>query len=132
MAAPELHRYPSVAAYNAAYPACQMPVAPAARSALRGYHLAMRGLEDDLTGTPGAMIVDFLPGGPPAPGTADRVGTVVASAWREGPVLVLAQGVSLWAAWRTVVRRWPTRLSEVRDLLTGTGVDDPAHPDHAH
>jgi hypothetical protein len=116
---PELRRYSSVAAYNAAFPACPMPTEPAARHQLRGYHLAMRGLEDDLTGNPGAMIVDFLPGGPPTPGTADRVGTVVASPWREGPVLVLAQGVSLWAAWRTVVRRWPTRLSEVRDLLNG-------------
>lgn len=117
MDVPELRRYPSVAAYNAAYPACPMPTEPAARHQLRSYHVAMRGLVDDLTGTPGAMIVDFLPGGPPKPGTQDRVGTVVASPWREGPVLVLAQGVSLWAAWRTIVRRWPTHLSEVRDLL---------------
>jgi hypothetical protein len=100
-----------------------MPTELAARHQLRGYHVAMRGLVDDLMNTPGAMIVDFLPGGPPKPGTPDRVGTVVASPWREGSVLVLAQGVSLWAAWRTVVRRWPTHLSEVRDLLNG----DDAH-----
>ncbi|MFC4857112.1 hypothetical protein [Actinophytocola glycyrrhizae] len=125
MVAPELHRFASVAAYNAAFPACQMPTALTARHQLRGYHLAMRGLVDDLAGTPGAMIVDFLPGGPPAPGTPDRVGTVVASPWREAPILVLAQGVSLWAAWRTVVRRWPTKLSEVRDLLNGVESNPP-------
>lgn len=119
MVAFEIRRYTSVDAYNAAYPASPMPTEPAAKHQLRGYHLAMRGLVDDLTGNPSAMIVDFLPGGPPKPGTPDRVGTVVASPWREGPVLVLAQGVSLWSSWRTLVRRWPTRLSEVRDLLNG-------------
>lgn len=117
MVAPQLGRYASVAAYNAAHPACPIPTDPAEQHRLRAYHLAMRGLVDDLTGTPGAMIVDFLPGGPPKPGTPDRIGMVVASPWRDGPVLVLAQGVSLWSAWRTVVRRWPTHLSEVRDLL---------------
>lgn len=125
MVLPELRQYASIAAYNAAYPASPMPADPAERSRLRGYHLAMRGLVDDLTGSASAMIVDFLPGGPPKPGTPDRVGTVVASPWREGPVLVLAQGVSLWTAWRTVVRRWPTHLSEVRDLLNGIEPETP-------
>jgi len=112
-----LRSFSSVAAYNAAYPSCPMPTEPAEQHRLRGYHLAMRGLEDDLTGAGGAMIVDFLPGGPPLPGTTDRVGTVVASRWRTGSFVVLAEQVSLWEAWRAIIHRWPTRLSEVRATL---------------
>jgi len=82
----------------------------------------MRGLADDLTGTDGSMTVDFLPGGPPSSGEPDRVGTVVASRWRRDSYLVLAEGVSLRAAWRAILRRWPTRLSEVRATL-GTVLD---------
>jgi hypothetical protein len=99
-----------------------MPTDPAERHRLRSYHLAMQGLVDDLTGAGGPMTVDFLPGGPPLPGMPDRVGTVVASRWRGDSFLVLAEGVSLWMAWRAVIRRWPTRLSEVRatlDAVTG-------------
>lgn len=118
-----LRRFSSATAYNMAYPDALMLADPAARHRLRGYHHAMRGVMDDLTGTGSSMTVDFLPGGPPAPGAADRVGTVVASRWRRDTFLVLAEDISLGEAWRAVVRRWPARLSEVRTTLDGINMD---------
>lgn len=123
MASAELHRFSSASAYNAAYPAYAMPDDPSERHRLRGYHLAMRGLADDLTGAGDSMTIDFLPGGPPLPGEPDRVGTVVASRWRRDSFLVLAEGVSLRAAWRAIIRRWPVRLSEVRATLDAINPD---------
>lgn len=117
MVSVELRRFSSASAYNSAYPDSRIPSDPAERHRLRCYHLAMRGLADDLTGTVGPMIVDFLPGGPPLPGEVDRFGTVVASRWRRDPFLVLAEEVSLRAAWQAVIHRWPARLSEVRATL---------------
>lgn len=117
MVSVELRRFSSARAYNAAHPRCLTPADPAERHRLRGYHLAMRGLADDLTGASGSMIgsivIDFLPNGPPLPGEPDRVGTVVASRWRRDSFLMLAEDVSLRAVWRAIIRRWPTRLSEV-------------------
>ncbi len=115
--APPLRRFATATAYNAAYPHALMPAEPAARHRLRGYHHAMRGVADDLTGSGASMTVDFLPGGAPAPGEPDRIGTVVASRWRRDSFVVLAEGVPLLAAWRAIVRRWPARLSEVRAVL---------------
>lgn len=122
MAPAEPRRFSTADAYNAAYPACQMPTEPAEQHRLRGYHLAMRGLVDDITGTAGAMVVDFLPGGPPLPGTTDRVGTVVASRWRQDSFVVLAEQVSLWDAWRAITKRWPASLSEARAALAAITV----------
>ena len=48
---------------------------------------------------------------------ADRVGTVVASRWGEGPVLVLATDVSLRAAWEAIKEAWPKHLSDVHTAL---------------
>lgn len=106
-------------AYNAAYPASQFPADRHTRGVLRGYRAAMRGVTDDVTGTgsQASLTVDFLPGGAPFPDEADRVGTVVASRWGDGPVLVLAENVSLRAAWQAVRDAWPTRLSDVRTAL---------------
>jgi hypothetical protein len=95
-----------------------MPAEPAARHRLRGYHNAMRGVVDDLAGDSTSMTVDFLPGGPPVPGEADRMGTVVASRWRRDTFLVLAEDVPLRGAWRAVLRRWPATLSEVHAILS--------------
>ncbi|PXY31920.1 hypothetical protein [Prauserella muralis] len=110
--------FPSVEAYNAAYPDCPIPTDPATRHGLRGYQAAMSGVTDDVTGTEGSLTLDFLPGGAPGPHEGDRTGTVVATHWGDGPVLVLAERVSLRAAWRAITDQWPTRLSEVRIALT--------------
>ncbi|PXY17058.1 hypothetical protein BA062_37885 [Prauserella flavalba] len=105
----------SVQAYNAAHPNQLIPADHSGR--LRGYHAAMVGVEDDVTGTGYAMTVDFLPGGAPLPDEPDRLGTVVATHWGRGPVLVLAEDVPLRAAWKAITGQWPTRLSEVRVAL---------------
>ena len=112
-----LRRYPSASAYNAAYPEALVPAEPAARHRLRGYHNAMRGVVDDLTGSGASMTVDFLPGGPPVPGETDRIGTVVASRWRRDTFVVLAEDISLRSAWREIIKRWPAGLTEVRTIL---------------
>ncbi|WP_298176775.1 hypothetical protein [Saccharomonospora sp.] len=114
---PEL--FESVEAYNAAHPASPFPTDRHARSVLRGYRVAMQGVTDDVTGTGSgaSLTVDFLPGGAPLPDEADRVGTVVASRWGEGPVLVLATDVSLRAAWEAIKEAWPKHLSDVHTAL---------------
>lgn len=112
-----LRRFSSASAYNAAYPGCPIPGEPAERHRLRGYHHAMRGVVDDLAGTGASMTVEFLPGGPPLPGEADRMGAVVACRWRRDTFLVLAEDISLREAWRAIVRRWPARLSDVHATL---------------
>ncbi|WP_048876563.1 hypothetical protein [Saccharomonospora saliphila] len=113
-------RFESVEDYNTAYPDCRFPDEPHARSGLRGYRAAMRGVTDDLTDSGmDSLTIDFLPGGAPLPHEADKVGTVVASRWGEGPVLVLASEVSLRAAWRSIRDGWPTELSHVRAALDG-------------
>ncbi|WP_232376254.1 hypothetical protein [Amycolatopsis aidingensis] len=112
-----LPRFTSAEAYNAAYPDCPVPADTHERNALRAYHAAMTGVEDDVTGTGSSLTVEFLPGGAPGPGEPDRTGTVVASNWGRGPILVLAERVSLRAAWKAVTGRWPARLSEVNAAL---------------
>ncbi|OQO90895.1 hypothetical protein [Saccharomonospora piscinae] len=111
--------FDSVDAYNAGHPASPFPADRHTRHVLRGYRAALQGVTDDLTGTGSgaSLTVDFLPGGAPLPHEADRVGTVVASRWGEGPVLVLAENVSLRAAWRAVTDAWPTHLSGVHTAL---------------
>lgn len=109
--------FASVAAYNAAYPDCPIPTEPQIRNGLRGYHAAMNGIVDDMTGMDASLTVDFLPDGAPEPDEPDRIGTVVATCWGEGPVLVLAPQISLRAAWQTIRGRWPTRLSQIRQAL---------------
>jgi hypothetical protein len=108
-------RFPTVQAYNAAHPNRRIPADASGR--LRGYHAAMVGVEDDVAGTGYVVAVDFLPGGAPLPAEPDRLGTVVATHWGRGPVLVLAEDVPLRAAWKAITQRWPTRLSEVRAVL---------------
>lgn len=119
-------RYDLVAAYNAAYPESPIPSEPAQRHALRGYHAAMSGVTDDVTGSEGTLTVEFLPGGVPGPGEAERVGAVVATRWGSAPVLVLAPQVPLRAAWKAIVDRWPVRLSEVQGALDGLRTPAPA------
>ncbi|SFP17578.1 hypothetical protein SAMN02982918_1517 [Saccharomonospora viridis] len=111
--------FESVEAYNAAHPASPFPADRHARSVLRGYRAAMQGVTDDVTGTGSgaSLTVDFLPGGAPLPDESDRVGNVVASRWGEGPVLVLAENVSLRTAWEAIKEAWPKYLSEVRTAL---------------
>jgi hypothetical protein len=94
-----------------------MPTEPHLRGGLRGYRAAMRGIADDLGGTGASLTVDFLPGGAPEPHEQDRTGTVVATRWGEGPVFVLAEGISLRAAWQLLREQWPTRLSDAHAAL---------------
>ncbi|WP_408629901.1 hypothetical protein [Amycolatopsis aidingensis] len=117
-------RFASAVAYNAAYPACALPSEPHERNALRGYHAAMAGVEDDVTGSGASLTVEFLPGGAPTAAEPDRLGTVVATHWGQPPVLVLAEFVSLHAAWKAITGHWPTRLSDVRVALAAL----PAYP----
>ncbi|GAA3645146.1 hypothetical protein GCM10022267_34870 [Lentzea roselyniae] len=107
-------RFESPSQYNAAYPRCALPAEPLR---LRGYRAALQGVVDDVTGAADSMTVEFLPGGAPGPGQPDRLGMVVATRWGQGPVLVLAERVSLRAAWESIVQRWPARVSEVRAVL---------------
>ncbi|MGX7828124.1 hypothetical protein ACTG9Q_23845 [Actinokineospora sp. 24-640] len=112
-----LRRFTSVAAYNTAYPACPLPVDVPLRNSQRAYHAAMVGVTDDVTGTNASLTIEFLPGGAPAPGESDRVGTVVATHWGRGPLMVLAEDVSLRAAWKAVTAQFPTQLSQVCSLV---------------
>ncbi|ASR33873.1 hypothetical protein BAY61_01455 [Prauserella marina] len=125
------HRFASVEAYNAAFPDCAFPADPTSRNNLRGYQAAMNGITDDVTGTEASLTIDFLPGGAPSPAEEDRVGTVVASRWGEGPLLVLAEQVSLRAAWKAITESWPTRLSEVRTAVSRLRAQPATRPDHA-
>ncbi|QRP42928.1 hypothetical protein [Amycolatopsis sp. FDAARGOS 1241] len=120
--APRYTSYQSVQAYNSAFPNAQMPTRAGDRNALRSFTRAGAGLEDDLTGSGVNHTLDFLPGGAPEPGDAepggpDRVGTVVASRWGNGPYLALADKVSLRAAWKAIIIAWPDRLSAAVDAL---------------
>ncbi|MEU6641237.1 hypothetical protein ABZ863_01665 [Saccharomonospora sp. NPDC046836] len=109
--------FASVQEYNTAYPDCPIPTDPAKRHGLRGYHAAMRGVADDVTGSETTLTVEFLPGGAPSPQEPDRTGMVVATRWGDGPVLVLARDVSLRSAWKAITEQWPTRLSGVQAAL---------------
>lgn len=110
-------KFLSVQAYNAACPERSIPTDLAGFTGLRCYHAAMAGVRDDVDGSEYSLTVDFLPGGAPLPGGPDRLGTVVATRWGSGPVFVLAENVSLRAAWRAIIGEWPTRLSGVRSAL---------------
>ncbi|UVS79882.1 hypothetical protein [Actinokineospora sp. UTMC 2448] len=110
-------RFATVAAYNSAYPECALPMDVTVRNSQRAYHAAMVGVADDVTGTNVSLTIEFLPGGAPAPGEADRVGTVVATHWGRGPLIVLAEDVSLRAAWKAVTAQFPTQLSQVCSLV---------------
>ncbi|MFI5615670.1 hypothetical protein [Amycolatopsis sp. NPDC051903] len=80
-----------------------------------------------MTASEKTHTLDFLPGGAPGPGEADRVGTVVATHWGEPPYLVLAKNVSLRKGWEAVSARWPPDLSStvdaLRDLTDSVGRD---------
>ncbi len=110
-------QYDSVAEYNLSHPDRQFPEHAGRRNALRGYTAAGAGLENDLGVWPRSCTLDFLPGGAPEPDEQDRIGSVVVSQWGDPPLGVLADGVSLRAAWSLIRHHWPTRLSEARDAL---------------
>jgi hypothetical protein len=124
---PRFTAYATVAAYNAGHTDAPMPLSVNERNSLRSYTRSSAGLEDDLTASDKTHTLDFLPGGAPEPGGPDRIGTVVATRWGNGPYLVLAEHVSLRAAWEAINKRWPTELSEAVEVLrtlTGTSATD--------
>jgi hypothetical protein len=124
----ELSRFDSVTEYNTAHADCPIPEDPQQRQAMRGYHAAMAGVEDDLFGTGASLTVEFLPRATPGSGTPDLPGAVVATHWGRAPILVLAESVPLLSARKAITQHWPTRLSEVRTALStlprGTVADD--------
>lgn len=107
----------SVAEYNHSHPDRQFPEHAGRWNPLRGYSAAGAGLENDLVVWPRNCTLDFLPGGVPEPGEEDGIGSIVVSQWGEPPLGLLADGVSLRAAWNLIRYHWPTRLSEARDAL---------------
>ncbi|MFA5708015.1 MAG: hypothetical protein AB7E41_00815 [Mycolicibacterium sp.] len=110
-------RYTSLVTYNDNHPDAAFPPSPAERDALRRFDAAGTGIEDDILDRGMLLTIDFLPGGAPALEEFDRVGTVVASCWGKPPVYVLAEQLSLRAAWRTISAQWPTSLSAVQSAL---------------
>ncbi|MEV4604948.1 hypothetical protein AB0K15_47345 [Amycolatopsis sp. NPDC049253] len=114
---PRCSAHATVQAYNASHPDAPMPLSPDARNMLRSFTCAGAGLRDDLTASEKIHTLDFLPGGAPGPGEADRVGTVVATRWGDPPYLVLAENVSLRTAWEAIVARWPSDLSAAVEAL---------------
>lgn len=112
----ELSRFDSVTEYNTAHPDCPIPEDPQQRQAVRGYHAAMAGVDDDLVGTGASLTIEFLPRAAGS-GTPDPPGIVVATHWGRAPILVLAESVPLSSARRMITQHWPTRLSEVRTAL---------------
>lgn len=122
--APRFTTYSTAAEYNAAHPDAPLP---ARLHFLRSYTCAGAGLADDLTASEKKHTLDFLPGGAPDTGDPDRIGTVVANRWGEGPYVVIAENVSLRAAWDAITGRWPAELSEAAEILrplTGTSTPD--------
>jgi hypothetical protein len=109
--------FPTIEAYNAAYPAASMPVGVDDRNALRSFICAGAGLEDDLIDTWTTCTLDFLPGGAPGPQDPDQFGTVVATCWGNPPVLVLAENVSLREAWQAITSDWPGTLAGAARVL---------------
>ena len=103
--------------YNAAYPKAAFPDTPEGRAVLRRFDAAGQGVEDDICRVGGQMSIDFLPGGAPGRDEPDRVGNVVAIAFGQGPVYVLAVNLPLRAASETVTAQWPTTLSTVSSAL---------------
>ncbi|PRX43385.1 hypothetical protein B0I33_1153 [Prauserella shujinwangii] len=122
-AAGQPRRFATVDAYNVAHPGRRMPSEAPERHRLRGFHAAMAGVEDDLTGSGASLTIDFLPGGAPRPGEEDRLGNVVASHWGQAPIVVLAEEVSLREAWRAITGSWPARLSQARQILADLRAD---------
>ncbi len=84
---------------------------------MRGYDAAGTGLVDDLIEPGASLTIDFLPGGAPEPDELDRLGTVVATHRRQAPIYVLADEVSLRAAWTAITHERPTRLSDAVGAL---------------
>lgn len=108
--------FPAPAAYNSAYPDAVIGLE---RSEGRcRYDAGGAGIEDDLVASGAIWSIGFVPGGAPAPGEVDRMGNVVATRGAEGSVWVLAERVSLRAAWRTICAQWPQSLSGLRSALT--------------
>lgn len=108
---PGFVEFGSAAEYNRAHPDAVMPASADARNRLRSFTCAGAGCEDDVLSGEATFTLDFLPGGAPEREEPDRIGTVVASRWGSPPYLVLAQGVSLRAAWTAIVECWPSTLS---------------------
>jgi hypothetical protein len=109
--------FSSLTRYNSAFPDATMPSNMRDFDSLRRFDAGGTGVENDVTGSGGLMTIDFLRGGAPASGESDRIGVVVATHWGRAPIFVLAEGVSLWAAWLAVTRKWPTRLSDACETL---------------
>jgi hypothetical protein len=124
---PQLSRFDSVTEYNTAHSDYPIPEDPQQRQAMRCYHAAMAGIEDDLCDTGASLTVEFLPCATAKSGTSDPQGAVVATHWGRAPILVLAESVPLLSARKAITKHWPTRLSEVRTALstlpTGTASD---------
>ncbi|WP_409496731.1 hypothetical protein [Amycolatopsis sp. cmx-11-12] len=124
--------YTSVQAYNSAYPDAPMPEGATDRNMLRSFTAAGAGLVDDLTASERRYTLDFLPGGAPGREEPERIGTVVATRWGNGPYLVLAENVSLRQAWEAITARWPSALSAaaeaLRSLTDGSSSGTPQHP----
>lgn len=68
--------------------------------------------------TPEFLTIEFLPDGAPSSDELDRIGAVVATQWSQAPVYVLAEAVSLRAAWRALFESWPTCPSAAVSALT--------------
>jgi hypothetical protein len=115
--APRFTAYTTIVEYNVGHADAPMPLSVNERNSLRSYTRSSGGLEDDLTASEKIHTLDFLPGGAPEPDEPDRIGTVVATRWGNPPYLVLAEHVSLRAAWKAIIERWPTELSEAVEAL---------------
>lgn len=109
--------YDTIAAYNTDHIDAPIPINFSERNSLRSYTRSGAGLEDDLTVSGRTHTLDFLPGGAPTSGEVDRIGTIVATRWGNGPYLVLADQVSLRAAWEAITKRWRTKLSAAIEAL---------------
>ncbi|MFD3746622.1 hypothetical protein [Nocardia sp. NPDC058633] len=116
---PLVARFPSLYAYNLAYPHTPLPANARAREQMRGFDAAGIGVEDDLMSSGAVLTLEFLPGGAPGSHDLDRLGTVVATRRGHGAVYVLAEAVSLRAAWTASIKHWPTRLSAARTVMAG-------------
>ena len=94
-----------------------MPSSMRELEGMRRFDAGGIGVEDDITGSGGLLTIDFLPGGAPQSAESDQLGVVVATDWGRAPMRIPAEDVSLWNAWLTLTKAWPTRLSEAAETL---------------
>lgn len=109
----------SVQRFNSTFPEAAMPSSMRELEGMRRFDAGGIGVEDDMTGSGGLLTIDFLPGGAPLSAESDQLGVVVATDWGRAPMRILAEDVSLWNAWLTLTKAWPTRLSEAAEALGG-------------